>query len=117
MVDVHHIILTCNVEPLTFTVEEAIPCGLIIQELVSNAFKHAFPEGQQGNIRISLRQEAQKCILIVENSGIPFPAEIDFHQADTMGLDLVNTFTKQLQGTITLERNEGTIFIITFLKN
>jgi two-component sensor histidine kinase len=93
----------------------AIPCGLIINELVSNSLKHAFPAGREGEIRIELRADDEgKCILMVSDNGVSFPEGLDFRDAGTLGLQLVNTLVSQLEGTIELDRSRGMAFKITF---
>lgn len=115
-VDIERIRLNFDIESLMLSIEQAVPCGLLIQELVSNAIKHAFPNGENGTIFISLHRQDEQLRLIVRNTGVPFPREIDIERADTMGLDLINTFTQQLQGVLELDRKYGATFTITFPK-
>lgn len=110
-----------DVEPLSFNIDAAIPVGLIINELVSNALKYAFPDrgaagsGQQKRIVVCIRKENDTTTgLIVRDNGIGFPASLDFSNTATLGMQLVVTLTKQLQGTIRLERVDGSAFIISF---
>jgi len=96
-------------------VNTAVPCGLIINELVSNSLKHAFPNGKEGEIRVALRSDnANKFALIVSDNGVGFPKDLDFRNTETLGLQLVTTLVKQLGGTIELDRSGGTEFKITF---
>jgi two-component sensor histidine kinase len=107
--------LQTNVSDIALTVDTAIPCGLVINELVSNAMKYAFPEGRKGEINIDLHKDVEgPFVLVVQDNGVGFPAEADFRQTSTLGLRLVNTLVKQLRGTIELERQDGTRFEITF---
>ena len=113
------IALEINVEDVFLGIDNAIPCGLIINELVSNCLKHAFPRGKKGKIRVELRSDkdlhaGDKFILTVSDDGIGFPKDLDFRNADTLGLQLVTTLVKQLKGTIELDRDGGTEFKITF---
>jgi two-component sensor histidine kinase/CBS domain-containing protein len=97
-------------------IDTAIPCGLIINELVSNSLKHAFPQPSPDNeifIKIHLA-DRNRFRLIVSDNGIGFPQGIDFRDTDSLGLQLVCTFTEQLEGAIDLETRNGTAFIITF---
>ena len=104
-----------NIAPVSFSIDTAIPCGLIINELVSNALKHAFPEGQPGTIGIELHTtEEQQLTLLVKDNGVGFPPEVDFRRTTSLGLTLVMTLVKQLKGTIELHGEEGTEFRITF---
>lgn len=108
------VILTVNVEDVPLTVDYAIPCGLIINELVSNAIQHAFPDGR-GEITITFRFVGDTIQLKVSDNGIGMPDDIDFRTTDSLGLHLVTLLAEeQLDGEITLERNGGTTFCITF---
>ena len=91
----------------------AIPCGLIINELVSNSLKHAFPE-KQGEIYVNLHRDDGRSTLIVSDNGVGFPENVDFRNTDSLGLQLVCTLTDQLDGAIELNRRDGTEFKITF---
>jgi PAS domain S-box-containing protein len=104
-----------NVHNVLLCVNTAIPCGLIINELVSNSLKHAFPDGKEGEILIELRSDNDnKFTLIVSDNGVGFPKDLDFRNSETMGLQLVITLVKQLKGTIKLDRSAGTTFKISF---
>jgi len=97
------------------TITTAIPCGLIINELVTNALKHAFPKERDGTIAISMTPSTKdSLILTVSDTGIGFPKETDFRNTTTLGMQLVTSLVEQLEGTITLDRSEGTTFTITF---
>jgi two-component sensor histidine kinase len=99
------------------TITTAIPCGLIINELVTNALKHAFPHQQKGTITVSMTPSTNdRLILTVSDTGIGFPKEIDFRNTTTLGMQLVTSLVEQLEGTITLDRSEGTRFRIEFRK-
>ncbi len=107
--------LRLNVGDVLLGVDTAIPCGLIINELVSNSLKHAFPAGREGEIRIKLRSDDEgECILMVGDNGVGFAEGLDFRDAGTLGLELVNTLVAQLEGTVELDRSRGTTFKITF---
>jgi PAS domain S-box-containing protein len=95
----------------------AIPCGLIINELVSNALKHAFPDGRHGGISIEFRLKDSMYQLSFSDDGIGIPRDIDLATTDSMGLKLVYLLaTDQLDGTIYLDQTHGTRFIIRFPK-
>ena len=115
--------LKINVEEISLTIETAIPCGLIINELVSNSLKYAFPEGREGEINIEFfpndgnvipEGDDLKYTLKVSDNGIGFPEDLDFRNTQSLGLQLVNNLTNQLDGTIVLGRTGGTTFSITF---
>ena len=93
----------------------AIPCGLIVNELVSNALKHAFPNGKAGRIRIGLESASAGTVrLSVFDDGVGLPEGLDFRSTQSLGLQLVCTLVKQLGGTIELEQEWGTGFRMAF---
>jgi two-component sensor histidine kinase len=94
----------------------AIPCGLIINEMVSNSMKFAFPGERKGEIYISFRQEGDDCTMVVGDDGVGFPTELDFRSKDTLGLRLVNILLEQLDGDMSLDRDGGTRFTVSFKK-
>jgi two-component sensor histidine kinase len=106
----------CSVEmgPVELSVNIGIPCGLIVNELVSNSLKHAFPEGKKGMIRVGINKNSDSYVLTVEDNGVGFPEEADFRKTSSLGLLLVNVLTRQVLGTIELSRGNGTKFSITF---
>lgn len=96
-------------------IDRAIPCGLIINELVSNALKHAFPENRKGMITVQLKNVDQKqYTVIVNDNGIGLPKDLDLHRTETLGLQLVSGLAVQLDATIGLQRQNGTQFEIRF---
>lgn len=111
------ITLNVQADDLSLGPDVAIPCGLIINELVSNALKHAFPGDRDkgGQISIAIRaEEDDQLILIVSDDGIGLPPDVAPSDAPSLGLQLVAMLTRQLGGTITLDRSEGTTYRITF---
>lgn len=108
--------LNLDLENIYLDVSVAIPCGLIINELLSNALKHAFPQGRKGEVRISLRVEEETITLTVSDDGIGFPEGIDFRNTESLGLQLVTALVMQLGGEIDLKREAGTTFTISFSK-
>jgi PAS domain S-box-containing protein len=105
--------LHMELDDLTFDVDTAIPCGLILNELLSNALKYAFPDGRSGDIHIMLRGEADHVTLSVRDTGIGFPAGVDFQNTESLGLQLVRMLTEQLGGTLTLMGEIGTMFTVS----
>lgn len=105
-------------------VNKAVPCGLIINELVSNSLNHAFPEGKKGELKISMckvegpsladGQMRSKMELIISDNGVGLPEDMDFKSTKTLGLELINTLVQQLNGTIELNRTKGAEFKIVF---
>lgn len=102
-----------NIENINIAVETAIPLGLIINELVTNSVKYAFPKCK-GTIKIELKPSNQGLELIVADNGIGLPKKINIHNTSTLGLKLVNSLVKQIDGQIELDRNNGTSFRINF---
>lgn len=110
-----NITLELDIDDIALNVEQAIPCGLIINELVSNALKYAFPTNTKGTIYVALKCEFDITLkLIVKDTGIGLPKNLDFKTVPSLGLQLVNVLTSQLEGTIELDCRAGTEFIIYF---
>lgn len=112
------IAIDINVRDVVFDIENAIPCGLIINELVSNALKYAFPDGRTGKVEIEVEQlDDEKVYLTVRDNGIGIPEDFDIENLDTLGLDLVRTIAEhQLDGSVTFDRIDGTAIRIQFDK-
>lgn len=102
------------VEPIFLNLDLSIPCGLIVNELVSNALKYAFDDGREGAVFITLKKHRDKIKIVVADNGRGIPDSIDFRNTETLGLQLVSTLTEQINGTITMNRNKGTTFEIIF---
>jgi two-component sensor histidine kinase len=98
------------------TVNQAIPCALVLNEVVSNSFKHAFRERDQGKVEISMRYSADHTVIIrVKDDGIGIPEEVDIEKTQTLGLKLAkNLVESQLKGEIQVKRDNGTEVIIEF---
>jgi two-component sensor histidine kinase len=112
-IDPGRITLETALEDVWVGLDTATPCGLLLHELLTNCFKHAFPEGLTGRVRVELRAtDEQTLMLRVGDTGCGFPEDLDFRTTDSLGLQLVCVMTEQLQGTITLERAEGPLFTI-----
>src|ERR1017187_3987161 len=103
-----------NINNILLEIDLAINLGLIINELVSNVFKHAFPTGSKGNLYISLKNDEQNYELIIEDDGIGFISEIDFRKTESLGLQLIIRLVEQIGGEIFLFRDNGTKFVIKF---
>jgi len=107
--------LNTNIQDVKFNIETAIPLSLIINELVTNSIKHAFHEGQDGEINIDLVETDEKSYkLTISDNGVGIPPDIDFQKTGTLGLQLVNNLTTQLDGVIKLDKTRGTQFEIEF---
>jgi len=97
--------VTCQVSiaPTLFGVDLAVTCGLIINELVSNALKHAFPAGRRGEIRIDLTEQSDRTVtLAVRDDGVGLGDGVDFRKTTTLGMQIVAGLVKQLRGTLEL---------------
>lgn len=95
-------------------INTSIPLGLMLNELISNALKHGFPEGMEGDINIYFNSRDDQYQLKVGDTGISFPEDVDYRNTDSLGLQLVNNLTKQIDGQIELDTSQGTEFTITF---
>jgi two-component sensor histidine kinase len=104
---------------VTLSIRKLLPCGIIVNELVSNALKYAFPPGNEEGplISVALREEAGTVHLTVSDNGTGFPRDLDIRKTDSLGLKLVTILSEeQLEGRLTLEREKGTLFHIQFKK-
>ncbi|MEX0270001.1 PAS domain S-box protein [Leptolyngbyaceae cyanobacterium UHCC 1019] len=109
------IALQVDVEPVILSLDQGIPCGLIINELVSNALKYAFPTHQAGEIRIQLRQIEHELELIIQDNGVGLPDQLDLNNIQSLGLSLVYALsTEQLEGNLAVDRSPGTTFRLKF---
>jgi two-component sensor histidine kinase len=107
--------LHVRVGDVVLDVDASIPCGLIINELVSNSLKHAFPGGQGGDIYIDLHREADgQLLLSVRDNGVGLPPGLDYRSTLSLGLKLVNTLVRQLRGQLEGRGDQGTEFRIRF---
>jgi two-component sensor histidine kinase len=102
-----------DVETVFLDMDTAIPLGMIVNELISNSFKHAFSPRQKGEIHVNLSLDKEKLTLVVGDNGIGFPENVNFRKTDSLGLQLVTTLISQIGGIIELERDNGTRFRIT----
>jgi two-component sensor histidine kinase len=108
------IVLEVHAEDIPLGVDAAISCGLIVNELVSNALKHAFPAHRKGQVAVTLRSTGTQVVLEVTDDGVGFPADLDFRSPSTLGLKLVAIFTEQVGGAMDLTREGGTRFSLRF---
>ncbi len=102
-------------DPVLLEIDMAIPCGLIVNELVTNALKHAFPDGRKGRILVSLHRRGDHDVeLCVRDSGVGIPPHVNFGESPSMGMIVVRSLADQISGTLALERTEGTAISVTF---
>lgn len=134
VIETEKISLKLDLDQVHLGMDTAIPLGIIVNELVSNSLKHAFPSDREGEIRINLHRveahnsksddsgEIHSCqdgkgfryLLTVADNGIGFPEDIDFQNSESLGLQLVNILVEQIDGCIELKKNGGTEFVIWF---
>jgi two-component sensor histidine kinase len=106
--------LNLEVESVPMNLDTAIPCGLIINELVSNAFKYAFPKGESGEINVRFAEENGRSLkLVVQDNGVGFPENKNPEESDSLGLKLVRSLTEQLGGVLSYRTQNGFICQIT----
>jgi two-component sensor histidine kinase len=108
--------LNINIENVLINIDYAVPCGLIINELLTNSFKYAFPDGRQGIITILVKSNDNDMIQIsICDNGIGIPKDLDIRKTKSLGLKLITGLAEsQLHGQIVLNRDSGTEFQINF---
>ena len=108
--------LNMSLAPLILPVEMAVPCGLILNELASNAIKHAFPDGRGGEVTVTLEHDPATgaVCLRVRDNGVGLPADLDWRQSTSLGLRLVQMLARQMRGTVQTGPGPGTEFQINF---
>lgn len=112
-----HITLRLKLEPIILNTQQAIPCGLIINELISNALKHAFPNQTEGLVEVYLSSdENQHYVLIVRDNGMGLPRQSEVAPVKALGLQLVKLLTAQLEGILEINSQIGTEFCLRFPK-
>ena len=108
--------LRVEAERVALTIDDMVPCGLIINELLSNSLKHAFPDGRAGEVRIAATASPKGIVTLeLRDNGVGLPADLDIHDTTTMGMRLVTGLVEnQLGGTIEVDRRTGTAFRVSF---
>ena len=110
-----HIKLDLRLENAVIDLDQTVSCGLMVNELVSNALKHAFPGGRPGKITVELQTAPQdRIVLTIADDGVGLPPGLDIHQTETLGHQLVYMLAEKLRGTVDVTRNCGTVFCIAF---
>lgn len=105
-----NITLRLDIEPVTLDIEQAVPCGLLVNEIITNAFKHAFPDGRAGQVCIELHRVDDEILLRIQDDGVGFPEHLDVHNLDSMGLKLIHLLARQIGAEVRLENNHGAAF-------
>jgi len=106
------IVLNTQIQDINVDINTAIPVGLIVNELVSNSLKHAFPKGRKGEISVTITRENAMLTMVYKDTGVGIPPDLDWRTAKSLGLRLVVSLVEQLFGTIELDRTAGTAFTI-----
>jgi two-component sensor histidine kinase len=115
LVDPGQVALETDLEDVSLDINSAVPCGLIMNELISNALRHGFPNGRKGAIRIELKRGPDGTVILrVADDGIGFSKDVDFRKAEGFGLQIVNMLVGQLEATFELDRAGGTAFTVMF---
>jgi len=114
-IDPKRITLDLDLGDVELVVDTAIPCGLVVNELLTNTFKHAFPDNSKGIVSVSFSiKEKDGFEIVVSDDGIGFPEDVDFRKTKSLGMQLVVILVEQLNGTIELDRSHGACFKIEF---
>lgn len=103
-----------DIKPVDLTLDQAIPCGLIVNEIITNSLKYAFDNRTEGKLFVELKLKNNLVALRIADDGVGLPNNIDFRQTESLGLQLVVTLVEQLDGTIVKEEIAGTGYLITF---
>lgn len=107
--------LHIDVESVFLPINSAVPCALLVNELITNTLKHAFPQGGQGDVRVTMsRDDGKQVRLAVEDDGVGIPEGLDIEAADTLGLSLVMMLSRQLLGKLSIHRRNPTRFALEF---
>ena len=112
--DPGRVLLNIDVKNEMIDINTTVPLGLIVNELLTNSMKHGFPSGVRGEIYVDFHKEGDIFILIIGDTGVGFPEDLDFRNTKSLGLQLVNNLTRQIDGEIKLNTDHGTEFEITF---
>jgi two-component sensor histidine kinase len=112
--DPSRIKLEIDVENALIDINTAIPLGLILNELLNNSMKYAFPDSRIGTVKVNFSKKDDLFNLTVQDNGIGFPEDIDFKNTDSLGFQLITSLTGQIDGKIDLDKTNGTCFIISF---
>jgi len=103
-----------DIKKTIIDINKAVPLGLILNELITNALKHAFPDDREGEVKIKFAKKGSRYDLMISDDGIGFPKDLDFRKAESMGLVLITSLVNQIDGEIKLDRSKGASFKIRF---
>jgi two-component sensor histidine kinase len=110
--------LKTDIDDISLDIELAIPCGLIVNELISNSIKYAFPEDRHGKINLEVKLMNDELYeIVIKDDGIGIPDSISLEKTSSLGLQLVRALVNQINGEMSLFKNNGTKFVIKFNKH
>ncbi|MES2798493.1 MAG: histidine kinase dimerization/phosphoacceptor domain -containing protein [Bacteroidota bacterium] len=108
--------LNTSIDKIFLLLDQAIPCGLIINELITNSLKYAFVDGRNGIIDVELHEVENEIQLKIMDNGVGLPENFDIHKTETLGMQLVSTLVEQLEGKLEIMSEDGIKYLITFDK-
>jgi two-component sensor histidine kinase len=103
-------------EPIKLNVNQAIPCALIINEIVTNAYKHAFDGQESGSITIQVYEKDEQIHVKIHDNGVGIPEDMNLDQSSSLGITLINLLQQQLEADLEFKRKDGTTIYLTFSK-
>ncbi len=107
--------INLNIEDIVLGIDSAIPCGLLLNEILTNAIKHAFPENNGGRIDVTFKQnDDQSYQLTVKDNGVGISEDVNLEKTDSLGMHLIGSLASQINGNVNIEQNNGTIITINF---
>ena len=116
--NIEHIDINLDLDNVSVDMEKAIPIGLILNELINNSIKHAFPKNAEGVINIALKSDGNESVITVKDNGIGLPDDMDINSLSTFGLNIVNNLVDQIDGTFNnIKTEKGVIFEFKFENN
>jgi two-component sensor histidine kinase len=111
------LILEKDLDQIELVLDHSIPCGLIVNELITNCMKYAFEGIKNPKLMVSLKQKKDLISIRVADNGVGLPKDFKYEEADSLGIQLVYTLVEQLKGNIEINTKSGTEFLITFDKS
>ena len=106
-----------EIDDIFMDIDRAMPCGMLVNETITNSFKYAFPKFDKGIIGVSIKKDASNINLNIWDNGVGLPGNVDFEKNSRLGMQLIFLLTKQLNGTVTIDREKGTAYSINFTYN
>jgi two-component sensor histidine kinase len=108
--------LKLDLAPIRLAIDQSIPCGLLVNELVSNSLKHAFPEGRSGDVYVELQPAEEEGLLRlrVSDTGVGLPSGFDLKRSTSLGLRLVSDLSRQMGGKLEVGTGPGAVFTVKF---